>query len=256
MKKKILVLLLIALVVTVIAVGVVQRANIKAGLTYFRYSDEEIEQQLTDSYAEADAILQKLPEVTINPLTEDQRQKLSSGEITEEEAIVMMLGETEEKGGENAGEGAGESTGEAVGPELKPADEPAVEEPVAAVEDPEIAQKKQRIAELVARVWVLRDSFGGRLENIKANAIADYTALPDKERTSSAKSKLVLRCIDEASALESQCDSEMDTILAELTTLLQETGGDPGIADEVKAAYANEKAAKKAYYINLYTQSD
>jgi hypothetical protein len=37
-----------------------------------------------------------------------------------------------------------------------------------------------------------------------------------------------------------------------LSSLLKEVGGDMSIVSDIKAAYAEEKALKKAYYMNLY----
>lgn len=225
-KRKILITILIALLIVIGAVAVWQFDNIKAGWLAMRYSPEELAGQIDDSDKVYDDILRKQPNLNLSELSPEDQQRLASGEMTADEAVLKMTG-----GSATAQSASG---GQA--------------------EDPEklaLAQKEQRIAELIARTKALRGVFKGRLAGMKSSVISEYKALPESERTPAAKRELISRAISAASAAESQCDGEIIAIIGELTTLLKETGGDVSIASDIKAAYAHEKAATKAYYMSM-----
>ena len=57
--------------------------------------------------------------------------------------------------------------------------------------------------------------------------------------------------IKRAGALESNCDSRMEEILARISAHIKEDGGDSSIVNEIREVYENEKALKKAYYLSL-----
>lgn len=116
------------------------------------------------------------------------------------------------------------------------------------------AEKQSRIDELIARVYALRDHYTGQLASIEAGGIAEYRALPEEEKTESRKKNIALSCADRAYALEGECDSQMDDICRELGLLIIDVGGDMDLVNEVRYAYASEKASVKNSYFSRYSE--
>ena len=91
------------------------------------------------------------------------------------------------------------------------------------------------------------------LEEAYAACIEEYVALPEKERTSAAKYNLGMKYMRSALAKEDECDLRMADIQGKILALLREMGEDTSLVDEIQAAYEEEKALKKAYYLGLHS---
>ena len=106
------------------------------------------------------------------------------------------------------------------------------------------------LAELLSRVYALRQQYVTLLEAMEAEAKEEYSALPQSDRTTAKLVKIAKGYISRAAVLEKECDDTMDAIVAEMTKLVQDNKGDLSIVDSVIDAYANEKRLKKAWYIS------
>ncbi len=104
---------------------------------------------------------------------------------------------------------------------------------------------QNRIDELIAMVYALRDEYTERLEQIVQAASDEYHALPEVEKTQEKKQEIALRCTDKAYALEKECDGKIDEICLELGIELIKTDGDMTLINEIRYAYATQKAAAK-----------
>jgi hypothetical protein len=249
-KRRILALRIILGAVALAAVIVVvwQWNNIGAFIDSRRYSSADLEKMLSQNEKDTEAILERLPYVTLRPLTDDEKAQLRNGELTEDEVVERILSLAVPGSG---GPSAGVDTAPDPGANTDAAGTPAAS-PVPSPSAPG-DEKTERIAALVARVYVLRESMTGQLEGIVNAAKAEYNALPGEQRTGAKKGEFATRCLRQAAALERQSDATVDTILKEMETLLKETGGDTGLVGEIRQAYANEKALKKSYFINQYS---
>jgi hypothetical protein len=231
-----------AVVIAITAVALWQRENIRALINSKQYSGAEIERMLAEQDVNAGKILDKLPEVSIRPLTEDEKEKVRSGELSENEALNMMLG--------SAGSSysrpppsSGTVTGDGNGKTSAPSD---------SVPSPEDELQK-RAAELVAKVYVLRESMTGQIDGLISAAKSDYGALPKEERTAAKKQELAARYLGEISAMEGSCDAQMKEIVGELEAVLKEIGADASAAAEIMQAYKEEKNLKKSYFLSQYS---
>lgn len=220
-KRRIIGIAALLLLLILAAAAVWQWNNIKAGVYYLRYTPEELEQRLAMSRLAIAESVEKLPGVTVQPLSDEQRSQLQSGELKEEDAIRLMVVP------------------------------PDAEAPPAALSPAGEEEQRQRIAQLIAEVYLLRDIYKAKLEGVKNDALADWRDLPEVQRTDNKRNELLSACVDRATVLEADCDSRMDAILSELRGLLSELGENNDLAEEIKAAYAEEKAVTKAYYLNL-----
>ena len=106
------------------------------------------------------------------------------------------------------------------------------------------------LADLLARVYALRVQYVTALENMEAEAKAEYSALPQGDRAKTKLVKIAKGYISKANALEKECDGKMDAIVEEMTEIIEENKGGWDILDAVVETYASEKSLKKAWYIS------
>ncbi|MBQ7624045.1 MAG: hypothetical protein IJS65_02060 [Clostridia bacterium] len=248
----------------IIALAVIVISNLPLIKTFYgglKYVGKD-----TDAIAvEKDAVIsEKTEEITgvkIGKLTDEQNEALKSGELSEQEAIDIILGRTNAENStapaQSGGEASSDDPAQTAAPTPEQPEQTAPAQPAQSGEavpappvqtDPQI----ERIQELVATVYVCKSTFSNRVDEILTQAKKEYSAIPEGQRTRSKINELVSKYADEASKLETECDKRVDEIAGELSTLLSETGNDPSVAEDIKTAYAIEKDAKKAYYINLY----
>lgn len=111
----------------------------------------------------------------------------------------------------------------------------------------------EKIAELVAKMYVLKSKYLGEIEGVVSSMKAEYAALPKEQQTASAKTNIASGYLGKISALEAQCDAQVNAVVTELRGVLEKSGGDMSLADAIMSAYASEKESTKAYYINKYS---
>ncbi|MDR3294489.1 MAG: hypothetical protein LBT26_01490 [Clostridiales Family XIII bacterium] len=234
-KKRIWLRVLLGVLCLVIVGGAAlaawQHDNIQALWVSRQYSAAELAAMLAENEAGTERILERLPGVNVRPMTESEKAKLRSGELTGAELAVLILAPPPLSA-------APPVTGEAAGS--------------GQVEAPAADEKQQRTAELIANIYVLREVMTGQLDAILQSAKADYNSIPAEQRTAAVKQDIIKRSTDKAFALEDSSDAQMNSILGELETLLVETGGDTNIVAEIRQAYKDEKSLKKSYYLNQY----
>lgn len=110
----------------------------------------------------------------------------------------------------------------------------------------------KKVAELVAKIYVIKANFTSTLSAFESNIIASYKALPKEQHTTATKAKIVSDNMGYVTGLEAQCDAQVKAVTDELSALMKENGKDTSLVDAINSAYKNEKELKKAYYISLY----
>lgn len=249
--KKILCVLVLALVLAAAALAVWQRENLNALAQAQKYTQEELEEKLAENSRVIREAMAAAPEITARDLTDAERQALRDGTLSKE-ALVEQLLDTDS--------GAGKTEAPST---TSSADAPSPQEPVQA-QAPSQAQAQQpqsqpsaaaedyrkRLSALIAEVYVLREEYTISLENMESAAKADYRAIPADKRTKTALAGLVSTYLSRGSALEKECDRKMDAIVAEMETLIKENRGDMTLVDLVVNTYADEKSLKKAWYMS------
>ncbi len=108
------------------------------------------------------------------------------------------------------------------------------------------------VADLVAKVYVIKANFLATLSSFENTIISQYKALPPEQHTTATKAKIVADNMAYVTGLEAQCDAQVKEVTDALTKLMKENGKDNSLVDAINKAYANEKELKKAYYISLY----
>jgi hypothetical protein len=238
MKKrtKIILSIVLVLVVSIGAVTVWQWNNIEAVLMRVKYSPENLKEQVTEQNEIIAEDIKKLPG-NFRTLTSEQEDALKEGELTEQEAIKIMTGNSESK-----------EQGEVVQGTVKPAVAPT---PDSSPSPKPVEDKEKQITELVAQIYLLRISFSSKLDSLMASAKAEYSAVQEGDQAKTQQT-IFLKYVKKATALEGECDTAVNKILSQLEPLLRETKGDVSLVDDIRKAYYKEKSIRKAYYMSLY----
>lgn len=261
-KRHIVLILLLVLLMGLAAVAVWQRENIKAVLDYANYSQEELEERLQQNDQTIKDAVEAIPEVTIRDVTEEEKQALREGTLSQEELVNRLLGgqdQQEENSAPSADPQPSASPESSVSPEpsKEPEAEPSASASPAESPSPEPSQSpsseedyQKALSELIARVYVLREEYLILLDNLQEEATADYKGTPKAQRTTSWLASFVSGYLAKGTALEKQCDKKMDAIVIEMETLIKKYNGDLSLVDTMISTYANEKSLKKAWYMS------
>lgn len=246
MKKwKVVLLVILAIVlVALVTAGVLlfRNWNTVSALYYsFTGQSEQVNINKADTDKRAEEAIKDYGIENIRPLDEEETQKLNSGELTEEEAINIVLGKTDESS-ETSATTANENNGG-----------DKVSEKPNGLTDEQIKQKKDEIAELIGKMYVLKAKFTNELSAVESWVNSEYSRVRSANGgtiSTAEKWKIGKTAYSKALALESDCDSQVSAILNRLTVLLEETGQSTKLVSEIKTAYENEKVSAKSFYMS------
>ena len=238
--KKILCIVLALLLLSAGGLAIWQWDNITALINGLRYTSQELEGKLAENDQAVKDAVAAIPEVTIRDVTDEERQALRDGTLTSEELIQSLVGS--EKPPDKQPDKQKPSKPDK---QEKPTQQPAPQLPE---KPPEQLAYEQQLSEVIAKVYVLREDFMGRLDTLMNQAIAEYKSIPAEERASKLAS-FVSGYMSKGLDMENQCDAQIEAIIIELETLLQENNGDLSIAQTVYDTYVEEKSLKKAWYM-------
>lgn len=244
----VLVILFVLLICIVAAGFFVYKNHNSIMAVYYMYTNKlgDLEQNKLQTDEKALEAIKDYGIETVRPLSDEEAERLNAGELTEEEAVDLILGRGEEtESTETEETGASAENTENTAPSTSPT--PA--------ESEEISAKKEEIAQLIAQMYVLKAKFSDDLKAIEDWVNSEYRFYCDEYGGSenipySVKAKVGKLAYSKALALETECDNKVNGILSRLTTLLQETGQSTNIVSEIKAAYDNEKMLAKSYYMD------
>lgn len=238
-----------------------QRDNLKALGDALRFTPEELEQQMAENQQRIRDAVDAAPDVAVRDVTEEERQALRDGSLSQEELVERLLedGQTDEPGEALPASGGGQAV-----PETGPADSGGGSAgsgtggqtgngqsgQTAGQESAADSGYRRELSALVAKVLVLREQYTMALETMYDEARAEYHALPEDQRSKSDLMALARSYISRASDLEKECDGQMDEIVSAMEALLRENGGDMSLVDTVVYTYANEKSLKKSWYLS------
>jgi len=232
------------------ALAIWQRNNIAAVIEFAAAgSQEEIEEKLQQNQqAIADAV-EKNPEIVVRDVTEEEKQALRDGTLTQEELVDRLVGSQSEQTAPPKQEEkpTGQEQPKQEQTSAQSEQPPKQEEKPA--EQPVESEYQKQLSAVIAKVYVLREKFTIALDNLQAEATAAYKAMPAEERNGSKLAKFISDFLARGTALEKECDADMDAIIAELDALIGSNNGDFSIIDTVVETYVNEKSLKKAWYM-------
>ncbi len=223
-KKKIM----IVSIVTVLLVGLFltaywQRNNLQALFYVLNYSEHERQELISENETMMEHLLENFSEEEISLLSQEAVQMLQEGTLTEEEAVHIMTGKaTLKEIKENKSQIKNEETNK------------------------NSYETNPNISNLVAKLYVLRAKYVGRLDALVAQGKAELSAGKVK------KSELAKKYIGLGTSLEAECDAQIEGILAQIQAELQKSGGDTSLIPRIRAAYNQEKSIKKSSILSQY----
>lgn len=223
--KKVLLIVLCVLVVGVTTLTIWQWNNIKAVYYWVTVgSTENIAKEIEATKKEREEIVSEYINGKVRDFTEEEEEKIVSGELSVEEATKIIKDEFEES--------------------------------VKTSEEKEPSKKNSKeiddfIADNIIQLYSYKAYYLGQLGQIEKAAIADYKALSPKDRTMVSKQAIVDKYIGTANALLVECDGKVHKIMDTLSKKLKENKMDTAIVDKINSSYEEEKALKKAYYMSL-----
>lgn len=252
-QTKIICGVLLAVVVGIGGLAVWQWNNISAALSFVRFSQGELEEKMADNDQVIKDAVEANPSVTVRDVTEEERNALKDGTLTPEELAQSLLQKPEGKPESESKKDPKPQTTPQPKPEQKPPEEnPAAQQPQPEPEvsaQPEPSEGEKKVNALVAEVLVLREEFLIKLDNLMAQAKADYLALAPEERTRAKLLKMAAGYMAKGVSMEKECDARIQTITEEIKQVVSEHGGDPNLAQTVYDTYVQEKSLKKAWYM-------
>ena len=218
--------------------------NISAALSFARYSQEELEGKLDQNDQAIKDAVQNIPNVTIRDVTQEEKDALKDGTLTQEELIQSLIQSEPKPEQKPESEPPQDSQKTPDAPTTEPEQPPKQEEP-----EPQKSDFETRLNELIAKVYVLREEFLIKLDQTQTAAIEDYKAIPADQRTTKKIASLVSGYLSKGLDMEKECDAQIEQIVVEMEALLKENGGDLSIAQTVYDTYVEEKSLKKAWYM-------
>lgn len=243
MKKGIRIFLSVLLVV-VLAVGIfayTQRNSIEALIHSLSTTEEDTVKELEQNKEQLQQFIDEKENISVRDLTEEESAALASGELSEEEVVKLITGQTPEPTPTPTPSVAAKPTdGNKPTPTPEPTPTPK-------------PTSEQIISELLAKLYVQKSTYLNKLDTIEANVRYEYTSQEDKwESKKAAKKELLAKYLPEVASWEKECDKTVYGIIDEIQAELQKNGSDEDIVDTLKKSYQEEKKLKKTYFINRY----
>ena len=102
-----------------------------------------------------------------------------------------------------------------------------------------------QIQALVAQLYQQQERYERELLEVIRQAHEEYVAYPEDQRSLFLKVQVILGKTSDLTALEKDCDAEVDSICSQMTTILKANGRDTAIVQQVKKTYKDKKSELK-----------
>lgn len=219
LKAFFLVILLIVIVILCLAVW--QRQNISAVMHGLQTDTDEIEQEMAQNEQEMDDAVSdyNIPDTQVS---DEVAEGIVDGTMDVNRVVDQLLKKQNSTSGSSSAEQSASS----------------------ASSDPEIQR-------LITKLYVLRSSYTSKLNGLISSAKSEYNALPESQRTDTARRRIISSKISQGSAMEGACDAQVSAIVSQIRSRLSATGQSTALADQIMSSYQNEKQLRKSYYMSL-----
>ena len=291
-KRRTTILILFAvLLILIAALCLWQRNNLTALKLSLDYSRDDLSQMLEENNKRVDAVSDALDGVTVRDLTEEEKSALLDGSLSGDELIDRLVGgqalppapsgEAPDPEAPTASPVPDTPEQPASQPTPTPSTQPSPEpaptpntqpspEPTSTpgtqpspqptpTPTPSPApglsaeqEKRNQLARYIAEIYLMKSEYTAWLETTHQAAIDEFVALPEEQQTTAKKYEIGMRYMRIGLDKEDECDRKMADLEAKILALLQELGEDTSLVNEIQAAYEEEKALKKAYYLGLH----
>ena len=235
--------IIIAVVIVLAGLFFWQRNNIEALYLFITKDSDGVNEYIEENQRKLEKEIKEYTEYLPRTLTPEEEERIAKGEMSVEEATEMLIGETEEiekTDVENVTE-----------TKTEPADIPVKNEEKVTENKPSGASVSDIIKKYTANFYSLKAYYIGQLNQVEASARSEYSAMSAEEKKNLSKATFVGKYMGYATALQSECDSKVEGLLSDMKKELVAAGGDTKIIETIRKAYSDEKAARKAHYMNM-----
>ncbi|MCI2106843.1 MAG: hypothetical protein LKK00_09045 [Intestinimonas sp.] len=232
---------IVLLILAVIAAGVVfwQRENLEAIRLLAGKSSGELADEIEAQQQQTQKAMESYGDLGVRDLTPEEESELIQGTLTVEEAVGRITNSTDAPAQAQSDTESADTPTQTQQPDAEGEQRAGAEE------------TREVVSRYVAQMYTIKAQFLGKLNQLYEAAKSDYLALPAAERTDSKKRSIAMHYAVEASAMESDCDDQVNAVLESLTAELKQCGADISIVDTIRQSYEDQKALKKAYYMSL-----
>lgn len=248
MKKalKIIIAVFAVIIVAVGAVAVWQYQNIISIVQGVRQNADEIKaEQIANSERLVSEINEYMDDSLREP-TDEEKELIEKGETTFIEVYAKIISEkTNQDIVYNSESKEFEGT-------TKKEENENNKGPINKEEVNNSSSKDAIVSKYVARLYALESSFEARSEALISEAYAYFLAEIEKTDPNVVRSKVIATYTPRVSAIQSECDGAVNSIIKDLTGELKKIGADTGIIKTIQDTYQKEKQLKLSYYANKY----
>lgn len=235
--------------------GIGSCAVVAGGLLYFRAHTEPSPLPVSEPPAAQSAVSEPESNSSTDTAKEDVEtliqdgENMSSSEV--EELLEKIAAQEENAAGSEASAAASSSRPE--GASSADTSTAAVSSSVvsqsqstsAAASPPQQDKCDAQIEALVAQLYQQQERYERELLEIIRQAHQEYVAYPEDQRSLILKVQVVLGKTNVLTAMEKDCDAEVNNICSQMTAILKANGRDTAIVREVKKTYTDKKAELK-----------
>lgn len=272
MRKAIKIFLAVFLAIC-LAIGWLIYANwnsIEAFILSMHTTEEDTLKELEENKKQLEEFLESEENITVRDLTEDEEKALSEGTLSEEDLIKILTEPAPEPVGtpepakppaKEPDQAETKTPTQTTSPPLTtttptPTSIPTQSSVLTATAEPTPSPSpspEKRVSELIAKLYVQKSTYLGKLDEIEAQVRAEFIASPDKWGTlQDAKKVFLSKYLPTVANWEKTCDDMVYGVLDEIRTELKKLGKDDSIVETMKTSYLEEKKLKKTYFINRY----
>ena len=271
-KKKwwIILLILLALSVVLLIGGIHFYRHNQRTIDAIRLANQEGEEGLEQKQKELTDVFHEtvlnIPDSHSEILNERDHRKLKGGDLTPEQTAEIFaearkragieldengspVTNSEESDAQNTAE---DSTTDTVATSQSQETQSTETNQTSESQTETSAVEYTNIDALIEDFYVLKSKYLTGLEGVLRQGKNEWRAKPKSEHTLTARFQMAQKCMSWGTALEVQCDAEMNVLLAELESALIANGENTALVGQIRSLYEQEKSVKRAALIGEY----
>ena len=237
MKKALKILLIILIAISLVAGGLAiwQRKNIESILIGLREDSAQIDKRRNDNQTNLVDDVNTYLDNPLREMTDEEKEKLESGETTASEIYQKMFEEKIEESKEN-----------------KPQEETSNKAENEKVPTTPKESKDEIVSRYMVDLYKLQNEFNARAEATIKEGGDYYESINAHPQDPVARAETITKYTPIVRGIEKECDGRFEEILKKLEGELKAADYDTAVIPTIRGTYQNEKQLKLSYYANKY----
>jgi len=231
MKRVLKIILVILIALSLIAGGVAiwQRKNIESILIGLREDSTQIDKRRNDNQTNLVDDVNTYLDAPLREMTEEEKQKLESGEATASEIYQKIFEEKVEEAKKN---------------NLPQKNDTTQETPK--------ETKDEIVSRYMVDLYKLQNEFNARAEATIMEGAGYYESIKAHPQDPVARANTITHFTPVVRGIEKECDARFEEVVKKLEKDLKDAGYDAAVIVTIRSTYQNEKQLKLSYYANKY----